>query len=380
MNFDFMNIYLFIYRLIRRLPFFLRKALFLFSYLFFPVKRRYDIAPLAYLNSVSADKGGSCVCDENKIKVDAKYDVQIIVPVYNVEKYLKECLDSIFNQKTKYKYCVVAVNDGCTDNSRHILSSYANHNNLKIIDQCNCGLSGARNAALKEINAEYVLFVDSDDFLCDNAIELLVENARRSCADIVQGGYSYFWDDGRVKEISPSTTGFCSPQDLFGFAWGKLYKANLWKNIKFPEKYWFEDSVNRLVLFNIAKNAFSIKDNLFMYRQNHAGITISSIGKTKTIDSIWVTKRLIEDYINLGLPITGSVCAIFISQFLFNYSRLLTLNDKKIDYASFLLYRQIIGSMNVDLSFCSYGVKMAYESLKGDDFKKFLLCCFFLGR
>ena len=164
-----------------------------------------------------------------------------------------------------------------------------------------------------------------------------------------------------------------------GFPCGKLFKAELFKNICFPEKYWFEDSVNRLVLFNIAKNAFSIKDNLFMYRQNHAGITISSIGKTKTIDSIWVTKRLIEDYINLGLPITGSVCAIFISQFLFNYSRLLTLNDKKIDYASFLLYRQIIESMNVDLSFCSYGVKMAYESLKGDDFKKFLLCCFFLG-
>ena len=166
-----MNPLFFFYRLSKKLPRILNKILFRFFYVCFPIKSFYDLEPFEYLNSISPDNGESSLCDCNVIKKSPKYDVQIIIPVYNVEKYLKECLDSVFNQKTQYKFCVVAINDGSPDNSRKILAEYEKYPNLKIIDQDNKGFSGARNSGLKEIDAEYIMFLDSDDILYDGAIE-----------------------------------------------------------------------------------------------------------------------------------------------------------------------------------------------------------------
>lgn len=373
-----MNTFFFLYRLSNKLPRILNKILFYVFYIFFPVKRFYDLDSLKYLNSISPDKGGSSLCECNIIKKNPKYDVQIIVPVYNVEKYLNECLDSIFNQKTQYSFLVVAVNDGSCDNSQEILAEYGNYPNLKIINQENKGLSGARNAGLKEIDAEYVMFVDSDDFLCDGALDGLIQCAKRSGADIVQGNYSYYWDEGVVKKGCFLKNGECSPQSLFGFACGKLYKACLWENFQFPEKYWFEDSINRLLLFNVAKNAFVTDVNVFMYRQNPNGISSSSTGNKKSLDTVWVTKRLIEDYMKLNLPMTEKVCEAFLKQFMYNYSRILPLDSMKINYAVFELYKDIFKSIEKDLSNYSNSIKIAYNSLKNNDFKKFLLCSIFL--
>ena len=98
------------------------------------------------------------------------YSLSILIPVYNVENYLAECLDSIF-VRNGFAGEVICVDDGSTDNSPTILSDYANRfSNLRIIKQQNAGLSAARNAALRAASGDYVLFVDSDDFLADNAI------------------------------------------------------------------------------------------------------------------------------------------------------------------------------------------------------------------
>ena len=91
--------------------------------------------------------------------------VSVIIPVYNVEKYLGECLESIIDQSLE-DIEIVCVNDGSTDNSLSILESYAElDNRIKIISQENHGLAAARNTGLKNINGDYVYFIDSDDFL-----------------------------------------------------------------------------------------------------------------------------------------------------------------------------------------------------------------------
>lgn len=95
-----------------------------------------------------------------------------IVPVYNVEKYLKKCIDSILNQ-TYTNYEIIIINDGSTDNSAEILKSYKQYKNIKIINQTNKGLSAARNTGLKYITGDYILFIDSDDYIDTLLLETL---------------------------------------------------------------------------------------------------------------------------------------------------------------------------------------------------------------
>lgn len=100
----------------------------------------------------------------------------VIIPVYNVETYLRECLDSVFNQ-TFEDWEAVCVNDGSTDNSSAILEEYASKDNrFYIINRPNGGLSAARNTGLKAVKGEYVLFLDSDDWLEPNALEIVSES------------------------------------------------------------------------------------------------------------------------------------------------------------------------------------------------------------
>ncbi|MCK0205496.1 glycosyltransferase family A protein [Ornithobacterium rhinotracheale] len=112
-----------------------------------------------------------------KNNIEIEYDLQIIIPVYNVEKYIEECIESVVNQKTKYSYIVTVINDGSPDNSRELLKKYESIRNIEIIDQENKGFSGARNTGLSLIKGKYVTFLDSDDVLHDDAIQSLLYSA-----------------------------------------------------------------------------------------------------------------------------------------------------------------------------------------------------------
>ena len=91
--------------------------------------------------------------------------ISVIVPIFNVEKYLKECLESIINQTFK-DIEIICINDGSTDNSLDILNQYAEKDNrIKVITQSNQGLSAARNTGIKYANGEYISFIDSDDYI-----------------------------------------------------------------------------------------------------------------------------------------------------------------------------------------------------------------------
>lgn len=143
------------------------------------------------LNVLHADPHHSCIC-QNLVAATPQYDLQIIVPAYNVEKYIKECLDSVLSQDTSFSYIVKVINDGSTDGTLKILESYQKDNRIEIICQKNKGLSGARNTGLKEINARYLMFLDSDDKLAPGAIEAFMKMAQETDADIVEGAYLKF--------------------------------------------------------------------------------------------------------------------------------------------------------------------------------------------
>ncbi len=137
------------------------------------------------LESFSPDPKNSCI-ERKKIK-SPEYDLEIIIPAYNVEKFIQQCLDSVVSQKTDFSFHVTCVDDGSTDNTGALLDKYSS-GYVSIIHQSNRGISGARNAALRKTNGKYIMFVDSDDFLPQGTVQSMLNNAFNNDADIVWGG------------------------------------------------------------------------------------------------------------------------------------------------------------------------------------------------
>lgn len=107
---------------------------------------------------------------------EAIYDATVIIPCYNVEKYVAECMESILKQKTSYNIEIIAIDDGSTDSTAEILRRYSTKiKNFRIITQCNKGLSGARNTGIREARGKYLIFIDSDDYVTSDYIDFLLK-------------------------------------------------------------------------------------------------------------------------------------------------------------------------------------------------------------
>ena len=184
----------------------------------------------------------------------------IIVPVYNVENYLAKCLDSLINQ-TYTNIEIICINDGSTDNSLEILNEYARiDNRVILINQENQGVSAARNRGLTVATGDYVLFVDSDDWIESDTCKILIENLITNNSDIIV--FNHYAITENIKR----------PINLVGSnrftVWNALYKTKIIKNnnIKFPidikisEDYFFKFNY----LFYV-KNIQYINNYLYFY-------------------------------------------------------------------------------------------------------------------
>ena len=185
--------------------------------------------------------------------------LSIIVPVYNVEAFLKKCVDSLLAQDLpKEDYEVILVDDGSTDGSGNLCDSLAvEHGNIRVIHQQNRGLSGARNAGIPTASGDYILFVDSDDYLCPNVLGTLVGLMESKDLDILRFNYRNVNMDGGVFEPNKYVKPFVDYSDVvcdgetflnerLGFAcyaWQFLVKASLLQQPGngFKEGIYFED-------------------------------------------------------------------------------------------------------------------------------------------
>ena len=207
-----------------------------------------DLAPLLRNLPTEKPKGSSLYDNDLSRKDD--YDLEIIIPAYNVEQYIDQCLLSVFNQRSKYKCLLMVINDGSTDGTRQRIAKYEHYPDIEIIDQKNAGLAAARNIALRHIRGRYVTFVDSDDWLLPGAIDMLMDTVTKYDADIVEGCFRVF-NSGHFYpgyshpfELSNRWTG-----QLQGYACGKVLRAGLFSHFHFPEGYLFEDTLMTLMLF-----------------------------------------------------------------------------------------------------------------------------------
>ena len=262
-------------------------------------------------------------CYQKYKKIGMRYDLAIIVPVYMTEKYLSRCIDSILNQHSGYKVQCIFVNDGSPDNSDKILSRYEDVEGVFVIKQENKGFSGARNAGLDRVDAKYIMFVDSDDKLESNAIKNLLDTAFRLDADVVAGNYRTVNEDGKVlSEYKKYQAGSVKPEgNLYGQPWGKVYKSELFCNLRFPEGYWYEDSIFAQIVWPLTKKAFTISEIVYEYTINRKGISKRGVRKAKAIDSLYITAQLIEDRQKFSLPLSENNFAYFMRMVKLTYSR-----------------------------------------------------------
>ena len=244
------------------------------------------------LEKYNPDTKSSCIqeynMNENQIKVS------IIVPAYNASNYIRECLNSLVKQETIYKYEIIVVNDGSTDDTASIVKSFK-CSYLRIIDKPNGGISSARNEGIKNAFGEFLIFCDADDYMDKKAIQLLVDKAEHMQADIVEGTYCYISETGKIGHTVKHKKRASKRVDTFGVPWCKCIKKSLFTNIGFPINYWFEDSIIHQIILAKANRIVWIDDVIYYYRTNSGGATSTSIGNPKSIDSLWISISLLDD-------------------------------------------------------------------------------------
>lgn len=178
--------------------------------------------------------------------------VSIIIPVYKVEKYLRKCLDSVIAQTYK-NIEVILVEDGSPDNCGSICDEYAQKNPyIRVIHQENQGQAAARNNAVKLVTGEFVLFIDSDDFVEADCVEYLVTLQQKYNADVTIGGFKYLYEGNTVKPrnakeqviVMNAEEALIRINYGVGFGatpWAKLYKRELIRAYPFPVGQIYED-------------------------------------------------------------------------------------------------------------------------------------------
>lgn len=239
----------------------------------------------------------------------------IILPVYNVEKYIKKCLESIVAQ-TYTDYEVVVVDDQTPDNSMQIVEAFAEAypERFNIIHQQNKGLGGARNTGVLASKGEYLLFVDSDDYIQKNTLEVLSKYVENNQYDLLEFNYFEVSPSGKVLRLQTMYDKACAvtskedkAQILLGspIACNKVFRREFFINsgVLFPEKTLYEDAITRILIAK-AKSIMCCTEYLYNYVQHEGSIMNSNVSErtldiTKVVDQVYdvfLRDDMLNDY------------------------------------------------------------------------------------
>lgn len=231
--------------------------------------------------------------------------ISIIIPVYNVASYLNECLDSVKNQIFK-DYEVIIVNDGSTDNSLNIVEErIEDFCDIKVITQNNQGLSAARNNGILAAEGDFIFFLDSDDYIQPDTLELLYKACVDNDSDLSICGINMFWQNNKTRKyLYPVNKTVVQSIDLcalmlsgkaFSWAWTKLYRRSLWikHNLEFPVGRTFEDIAISFSILKVYQKIAIVNKPLYQYRMRQSSIT-GTISLPKIFDFIAQTQQAIS--------------------------------------------------------------------------------------
>lgn len=262
--------------------------------------------------------------------------LSIIIPVYNVEKYLAQCIESILVQKNT-ECEIILVDDGSIDDSGKICDEYAsNVDNIVVVHQKNKGLAGARNTGIRQASGEYIMFVDSDDFLNESVnLNNLICNLS---ADIIQYKWIYFFEKTGVFRMFEDYPNYenkpywnvISDEIKEGIlsisACNKIVRRSVLidNNLFFDESLLSEDIDWSLRLYLKASSICVVNEDVYVYRQQREG-SITTSSKKESIVSLF---RIIKKWYHFDYP-NSEIKNIYLSYLAYQYLILLTISNKK---------------------------------------------------
>lgn len=239
--------------------------------------------------------------------------ISIIVPVYKVEDYLERCIKSLINQTLK-DIEIILVDDGSPDRSREICDKFKEiDNRIKVIHKNNGGLSDARNAGLEVASGEYIAFVDSDDWIDSDMMEVLHNLSQKYDADIVECSWREIYTD-KIREETNNTEQIIEGNNIFALrsqlqwkyfksvVWNKLYKKYLFNYIRFPKGRLHEDEFTTYKLFYFSKKLVYVDISKYNYDKTREE-SITATFKEKNLDIIDAMQERLEFFKKYNLTI-----------------------------------------------------------------------------
>lgn len=232
--------------------------------------------------------------------------VSVVVPVYNVEQYIRKCLETLANQ-TLDDIEIIVVDDGSTDLSKDIIKDYVEkYNNIKYYKKENGGLSDARNYGMKYATGEYITFLDADDYIDVKTYEKMYEKAKKEDSDVVECNFYWVYGRRKKKDIGKKYEGKSEMiEKARVVAWNKLYKRELLEQtqIEFPKGLQYEDLEFFYKLVPYIEKVSFVKEPLIYYVQRKDSLSNCQNEKVKDIFkvldnviSFYKDKNLYEKY------------------------------------------------------------------------------------
>lgn len=323
-------------------------------------------------------------------EIDDKLDLSIVIPVYNYADILEDNIKSILNQKTDYKFEAIFVDDGSTDGAQKILKKYENHPNVKLIFQENGGIGAARNTGINNANGKYLMFVDCDDIVHDDIVETLLSKAYEQDLDMVVAAHNLVKErNGEVYEIVPNIytqsnlIGYRNGDEIMnlpGLPWAKVYKRELWDQVRFYPGYWYEDDIIQFLIFPQVKTYAYIPKVVYEYKwyENNFSHTQNDSKRKKCIDSYWILTEILISYKNIGLPIDAKLYTLLVRHLSAYYYPFVKNLDGNVVEALYVLAKEMLAQYKSgEVSNLPYVMSKAKMALEENDIELWKLSSFY---
>lgn len=289
---------------------------------------------------------------ENKL-IDDNIDLSIVVPVYNYVDIIESNIDSILNQKTEYNYQLIIVDDGSTDGAADVLKRYADNPKVKLIFQKNAGIGAARNTGINNADGKYLMFVDCDDIVHNDIVETLMNKVYSENYDMVMCAHNLSKErNGAIHEIVPNVypkynlIGYKNGDEIMnlaGLPWCKVYKREIWNNVRFFPGYWYEDTIIQFLIFMQCKNYAYIPKVEYEYKwyeKNFSYIQGNS-ANPKSIDTYWLLIEILEQYKKNNMPVDDRLYTLVLRHISTYYYGSVKNLDSKVVEALFVLAKDL---------------------------------------
>lgn len=211
--------------------------------------------------------------------------ISVIIPVFRVENTLSKCVDSVLAQDFA-DYEIILVDDGSDDKSPQICDAYASaHTHISVIHKANAGLGAARNTGIDAASGEYLMFIDSDDYISQGTMMAAWQfmDAHRN-VDLAEFGYTRVYADGREERHTFEEKTYHNPTQYFyseqvykhSYAWNKIYRRKIFSTVRFVEGKKFEDMHTLPLILDMCGTVATISSGQYMYIDNASGITATA--------------------------------------------------------------------------------------------------------